>query len=260
MTILRVLAVWAAAAGLCTAQEPKVAVSEMRKAVRKQIEELGRSKAPSISIGTRSSCTLVNAAELPEKGAGYRIGNPGRKTHFGTDEMIFGLLELSVRMAEKHGEDGTFFVGDISAKEGGRLAPHINHQGGRDVDLGLYLCDAGGAPKGNRIFTLDKEGKGQGDLRLDVVRTWEFVSGILENPHFQDMHSILFADWLKTILLDHARGRLAGIRNPAERARQEELIKKAGKKLVQPSSSPHDNHMHLALACTGADRKEGCRD
>lgn len=253
----RALALWLVVAGFCPAQEPRERISEGLKAVRKRIEEMRKAKPRSVSIGTRSKCRLENASELPEKGVGYRIGSPGRKTHFGTDEMVFGLMELGVRMAERHGDEGTFLVGDISAKEGGKLSPHINHQGGRDVDLGLYLRDANGAPKGNRIFRFDKEGKGEGDLRFDIVRNWDFVCGMLESPWFQEMHSILIADWLKSLLLDHARELLPMIRSPLERARQEALIQKAEKKLIQPSSSPHDNHMHLALACTSEDRKGG---
>jgi penicillin-insensitive murein endopeptidase len=60
-------------------------------------------------------------------------------------------------------------VGDIGAKEGGRLAPHINHQGGRDVDLGFYIADEQGRFQGNRMVRFDKEGKGEGSLRFDLV-------------------------------------------------------------------------------------------
>ncbi|MBI3858369.1 MAG: penicillin-insensitive murein endopeptidase [Planctomycetes bacterium] len=257
----RIGLLWTLLAGACFAQERKAVLPEPVRDVRRQIEEMRKAKMPSISIGTRSSCRLVNAAELPDKGTGYRIGSPSRKTCFGTDEMIFGLMELGVEMTLRHGHDGVFFVGDISAKEGGKLAPHLNHQGGRDADLGLYVCSASGAPRANQMLTFDKDGKGEGDVRFDVVRNWTFVCGILESPYFQDLHSIYLADWLKTLLLEHARGRLAGLaRNPVERARQEALIKKAEKKVSQPASSPHDNHMHLALACASDDRKEGCRD
>jgi len=247
-------------AGVAFAQQKQSALPDAVRQVRNQIEEMRKAKVPSLSIGTRSSCTLVHASELPEKGVGYRIGNPARKTRFGTDEMIFGLMELGVEMTLKHGNDGVFYVGDISAKDGGKLAPHINHQGGRDVDLGLFICDANGSPKGNRIFRFDKDGKGEGDLRFDAARNWAFAAAMLESPWFQDLHNILIADWLKALVLEHAREQLASQRNPAERVRLEALIKKAEKKLIQPSSSPHDNHMHLALACTSDDRKEGCRD
>lgn len=227
------------------------------QAVRKQIEEMRRVKPPSCSVGTRSSCKLVNAAELPEKGVGYRILSPARKTHYGTDEMVFGLMEVGALMAGKHGEQGVFAVGDISAKDGGKLGGHINHQGGRDADLGLYVCDERGRPQGNRLAKFDREGKGAGTLRFDVVRNWDFVCLMLENPHFQDMHHILLADWLKGLLLKHAREQLARIRNPVEAERQGSLIKKAEQKIIQPSSSPHDDHFHLALACTREDRKGG---
>jgi penicillin-insensitive murein endopeptidase len=245
------------AAAPAGAQDNRPRASETLKAVRAQIEQIRKSKPPSCSIGTRSNCRLENAAELPEKGVGYRIGNPSRKAHFGTDEMVFGLMEVGAWMAEKYGDDGTFYVGDLSARTGGRLAPHINHQGGRDADLGFYVCDERGRPQGNRIARFDKEGKGEGSLRFDVARNWEFVSAMLENPYFQDLHNILIAEWLKALLLDHARTQASRLRNPLEARRQQALIKKAEEALRQPSSSPHDNHFHLALACTKEDRKGG---
>jgi penicillin-insensitive murein endopeptidase len=232
-------------------------VSETVKAVRARIEEMRKAKPASCSVGTRSSCTLENAAELPEKGVGYRIGSPGRKTNFGTDEMVFGLMELGASMADRFGEQGAFLLGDISAKGGGRLAPHINHQGGRDADIGFYLCDDAGRPQGNRMLRFDKEGKGEGTLRFDTARNWDFVSAMLESPYFQDLHNVLIADWLKKLMLDHARARLATLRDPREHQRQTGLLRRAEEKLRQPSSSPHDNHFHLALACTREDRKGG---
>jgi penicillin-insensitive murein endopeptidase len=248
----------AAMAATVSAQEARPArISENVKAVRRQMEEMRKAKAPSCSVGTRSNCKLQNACALPEKGMGYRIGAPGRKTNFGTDEMVFGLMELGALMVDRHADQGVFYVGDISAENGGKLSPHINHQGGRDVDLGLYVCDESGRFQGNRMMTFDKAGKGEGTMRFDVVRNWDFVGFMLESPWFQDMHNILLADWLKKLLLEHARAQLPKIRNPLEYQRQTELIKKAEQKIIQPSSSPHDNHMHLALACTREDRKGG---
>jgi penicillin-insensitive murein endopeptidase len=239
------------------AQEASGPLSDRVKAARRQIEEIRRSKKPSISIGTRSDCRLENSAELPPKGVGYVIGSPGRATHFGTDEMVFGLIELGARVADRFGEDAAFRVGDISARDGGRLAPHINHQGGRDADIGMFVCDANGRPQSNRMVKFDREGKARDGLRFDVARNWEFISMILESPHFQDLHAVLVADWLKALMLDHARAQLPKIRNPREAQRQAALIKKAEQELVQPSSSPHDDHFHLALACTAEDRKGG---
>lgn len=248
----------ALASGPARAQQVRAPrVSETVKAARARIEEMRKAKPPSCSVGTRSSCKLENAAELPEKGIGYRLGSPGRKTNFGTDEMVFGLMELGALMSDRFGEQGSFLIGDISQKEGGRLSPHINHQGGRDADIGFFLCDEAGRPQGNRMLRCDREGKGEGTLRFDTARNWDFVSAMLESPYFQDLHYVLVAEWLKKLMLDHARSQLAKTRDPREFQRQAALIKRAEEKLTQPSSSPHDNHFHLGLACTRDDRKGG---
>lgn len=157
-------------------------------------------------------------------------------------------MTLGVRMRELCGEAGLFVVGDISAKHGGKLSPHINHQMGLDVDLGLYVTDPQGKPLGNRMVTFDAQGWSRDkSLRFDVRRNWWFVASMVENRHFREIRCILLADWLKKLLLDYARRRLRTLRNPASIKRQKELIRQAEKLVLQPKSSPHDNHYHLSL-------------
>lgn len=107
----------------------------------------------------------------------------------------------------------------------------------------------------------DKEGKSKdGTLRFDVVRNWEFVVGMLESSRFGELRWIFLADWLKKLLLDHARGELAKCKNPFQAQRLQKLIKDAERLISQPSSSPHANHFHLSLKCSKEDRKLGGQD
>lgn len=229
------------------------------QSVQQKIEQIKRSKKPSTSRGGLTTGSLENACELPADGVGYRLVGPGRKTNFGTDEMVFGLMEIGAKMYIKYGDKGAFLVGDISAEHGGKLKPHINHQGGRDVDLGLYIANSKGEPLGNRMVRFDRDGRAGDGTLLDLERNWEFICAMLESPYFQ-VDAILFADWLKKLVLDHARAKLARTKNPNECMRQKRLIELAEKVIEQPRSSPHDNHFHLRIKLSDEDRRLGGRD
>jgi len=216
------------------------------------IAKMRRSKRPSRSLGTFRDGRLVNALELPVTDLfGYRVRYPKRQTHYGADRMVFGLMTLGVRMRLLCGEAGQFDVGDISAKEGGKLSPHITHQMGLDVDLGLYVTDPKGKPLSNRMVTFDEKGWSKDkSLRFDVRRNWWLVASMIENRHFAKIRCILLADWLKKLLLDYAERRLRTLSNPDSIKRQKDLIRQAEKLVRQPKSSPHANHYHVSLKQT----------
>src|SRR5688572_12529075 len=64
------------------------------------IESLSGSKKPSVATGTFANGGLENAAELPALGLGYRRAIPSRKAYFGTDAMVFGIMELGAVLQE----------------------------------------------------------------------------------------------------------------------------------------------------------------
>ncbi len=236
---------------------PRRRVSAEYLAVVRQIEQMRKTKPPSCSTGEPNRAALRDAAELPKKGWGYKVANPDRKTNFGTDEMVFGLMLQGAEMAERYGTDGTFHVYDIGHKEGGKLSPHISHQGGRDVDLGFYICDDKGRSQGNRIVDIDKEGKAKsGNLRFDLERNWTFVCTMIDNPYFgENIRFIILAEWVQDLLTKYARDRMLKSRIPAEREYLEKHLKLAEKYFT--TKNDHDNHYHLRLKCTREDAKEG---
>lgn len=241
-------------------QEGKRRVSGKYQETVKLIEAMRKAKKPSTSIGESNKARLENAAEMPLKNAyGYKIANPDRKTHFGTDEMVFGLLMLAAEMAERYGTDGTFTVYDIGHAEGGKLSPHISHQSGRDVDLGFYLCDDKNRPQGNRIVDIDKDGKAKsGNLRFDLQRNWDYVCLMADQPAFGEIDFIIVAEWIKDLLLAHGKERAAKAKTAAERDYHAKHVKEI-EKLIYVKND-HDNHYHLRIKVTSEDRKAGGRD
>ncbi|MDA7916475.1 hypothetical protein N9B94_04500, partial [Verrucomicrobia bacterium] len=89
-----------------------------------------------------------------------------------------------------------------------------------------------------------------GDRVFDTARNWEVAAGILKNPYFGKIRSILISDPLKANLLAYANLQLRNLSpmQSAERAELEFLIQEAKKLMRQPTSSPHDNHFHLSLS------------
>src|SRR5690606_23260483 len=63
------------------------------------------------------------------------------------------------------------YVGDLSKKEGGPFPPHVSHQSGRDVDIGLVHQ---GHHAGARRFVRATR------TSLDVERTWSLLVALLE--------------------------------------------------------------------------------
>jgi len=231
-------------------------------AVKEQIEKIKARKKKSISSGVLRDGALKYPAKLKNKGPGYLRTHPNRDTNYGSDRMVFGLMWLGAEMSEKLGPSdiNRFTVSDIGYKSGGPTKGHVNHQMGHDVDIHFYITSLKGEPLHSAIgyhgpYKFDKEGisikKFNIDgktrkIRFDPERNWVLICGMIENEYFGNIRAIYIADWLKKIVLDHARAKLESLPS-AERRRQRYLIEEADRLISEPSSSPHENHYHLSL-------------
>ena len=94
--------------------------------------------APQIqgSIGTPNRGVLTESVELPSEGDGYKWLRRDDR-HHGLPRFVRAIERAAARVA--HERPGAMLaVGDLSARGGGRLLPHLSHRTGRDVDLLLY--------------------------------------------------------------------------------------------------------------------------
>jgi penicillin-insensitive murein DD-endopeptidase len=205
----------------------------------------------SVAWGASNGGSLLNAAVLPREGEGYVVPATwsSRGLQYGTDEMVELLVYLGRTMAAAP-PGPRLAIGDVAQEGGGRSAHHRSHQNGRDVDLLFFVTDAAGRPVENgemRRFSPDGR---SGPYRFDVARNWALVRAILDNP-VTDVQFLFLYDPLRQRLLDHARA----IGEP------DELVARAGIVLQQPGdSAPHDDHLHLRIYCSSADRAAGCSD
>lgn len=214
----------------------------------------------SVSYGAGNHGRLLSAVRLPRAGDGYWIPPrwAARGSNFGTDEMIRFVIHLGRQMSRAY-PGSKMGVADISPQRGGRSRWHRTHQIGKDVDLLFFAVDRRGRPVRSDSmlhFSADGEAKfrsAQGAERVlyfDVERNWHLVKSVIENPIARVQYIFVF-DPLKQMLLDYA----TAIDEPPD------IVQQASYLLHQPSDSAcHDDHFHVRLYCSKADRMIGCRD
>lgn len=117
-----------------------------------------------ISIGRAHGGVLVAGIRMPE-GANWEVVHPALA--WGTKETVDALSLAIDAVAAKFPNTPKAFIGDISARQGGHLSPHVSHQSGRDVDVGYYLTE------GSRWYTTATSSN------LDRARTWHLVRTLI---------------------------------------------------------------------------------
>jgi penicillin-insensitive murein endopeptidase len=140
-----------------------------------------------MSIGTAHSGVLVAGVRMPE-GANWYLTSPGLA--WGTKETVDALAHAIDAVAARFPDTPPLFIGDISAKHGGHLPPHVSHQAGRDADVGYYLTtDA------RRPYTTATA------ANLDRARTWHLLRTLIADS---DVDLILVDTQIQRLLKAHA--------------------------------------------------------
>lgn len=213
------------------------------------------SDGTSISVGKPSSGYLIEGVRLPDHGEGFTTRDVWRTrdNRYGTDELVDLVVGVARRM-RRQVTGVQLVVADLSGRGGGeRYAFHRSHQSGRDADLLYYLRDASGQPfEPDAMHVFDTAGRARdgSGLTVDVPRTWLLVKELITAPE-APVQWIFIYEPLARRLLDHA----ARIGEP------EALVARARKTLRQPGDSArHDDHMHVRVYCSSADRAYGCTD
>ena len=205
------------------------------------------------SIGTPSKGVLTASAELPKSTGSLHWLTSGER-HFGLPRFVSAIERAADRVAKSR-EGADLTVGDLSAKTGGQLLPHLSHRTGRDADLLLYLTTLEGAPVktptwihiGNDGLGWDPDAKRF--LRLDVEREWLLVKSLLEDDQARVQFMFVYKP-VKALLIEWARAR----GEPAD------TIVRAMDVMIQPSppAQNHDDHIHVRTACSAAEVAAGC--
>ncbi len=154
-----------------------------------RIEHAVTADLPSLgpmSIGTPNAGALVNGVQAVASPL-YTLVSPGEA--WGTQETIDYLNSAVQAVQEEFPDTPPLALGDIGARHGGPLRPHISHQAGRDLDISFYYRD------GTRWYA-----RGTRE-NLDFPRLWAFVRAIIANT---DIDLILLDHGLQEPLKEYA--------------------------------------------------------
>ena len=209
----------------------------------------------SISVGKSSRGYLVEGVRLPDRGDGFITRDVwhARDNRYGTDELIDLITAVAHRM-QAQVRDVKLVVADLSGQGGGeRIAFHRSHQSGRDVDLLYYMRDASGQPfepDAMHVFNRYARAADGSGIAIDIPRTWVLVKELITAPEAA-VQWIFMYEPIAQRLIEHAEK----IGEPPA------LIARARKACRQPGDSArHDDHMHVRVYCSAADRAYGCVD
>lgn len=213
------------------------------------------SDGTSISVGKASNGYLIDGVRLPDHGEGFitREVWRARDNRFGTDELLDLVVGVSRRMHHQVPEV-KLVVADLSGRGGGeRGAFHRSHQSGRDVDILYYMRDASGQPfepDAMHVFNAAARAIDGTGITIDIPRTWMLVKELLTAPEAPVQWVFMYAPIARR-LIEHAQ----------KLGEPEVVIARARKALKQPGDSArHDDHMHVRVYCSAADKAYGCID
>lgn len=191
-----------------------------------QLEELLRTDPAALgplSLGRPSAGALLGGMQM-ESSERWEVVNP-RET-WGTPETIEALARCIDAVHAQFPDTSVLPIGDISAREGGHLVPHVSHQSGRDVDVGYYYVT------GERWYARATA------ANLDLPRTWAFVRAMVTET---DVEVIFIDRSVQRLLRDYA----AGVGEPS--AWLDELFggpEASGPPLIRHEPG-HATHIHI---------------
>lgn len=202
------------------------------------------SKVPtrSDSVGRPNEGHLEGGVRLDTKLPYLRVV-PGREpsdVRWGLPSLVH-MLERAAKAVAKKFPGSALDVGDLSRKGGGDVLRHHSHESGRDADLGFYAVDAKGKQVHAPTFIKFENGFVSSNVpgaHFDLPRNWLLVQMLLTDPA-RTSH-LFIAEPLRHALLAYAK----------KRGVSRALLDHAAVVMMQPTASlPHDDHMHVRVAC-----------
>lgn len=126
--------------------------------------------------------TGVATARLPA-GEGYHMRRPHRA--FGEPHVVGHVKRTIAAVRALHPEVHELAIGDLSAEGGGKIADHLSHRTGLDVDLGLYFRVVPDGYPAHFVAANDD---------LDLEATWALLVAFAQTTHLDDGVSMIFLD------------------------------------------------------------------
>ncbi|HEY5955278.1 MAG TPA: penicillin-insensitive murein endopeptidase [Polyangiaceae bacterium] len=211
--------------------------------------------APSLrgSVGLPHQGVLTDAVELPLIGPGFARYRPFGSRNYGTPLLVGAITRAAAKVEQDAPGGKALVVGDLSARSGGKVSGHASHRTGRDVDLLYYVTTLTNIPVRSPGFIhfgadgLARSASGE-YLRLDERRIWLLIRALLTDSEAEVLW-IFASRNVEAFVTNYARS----MGEPAT------LIHRAIQVLQEPrDSANHDDHLHVRIACSAAERFAGC--
>lgn len=206
------------------------------------------------SVGLPHDGVQTGAVELPRSGVGFTRYRPNGRAYWAQPALIDAVEQVAREGAARFGSDPPLVLGDFSGRYGGKIPRHNSHRTGRDVDLLWHLVTLEGRPvRAPGFLRVGPDGLAhdpatQRIYLLDVERQWFTVKAFLQSPHI-DVQWMFCSRWVEALLIEYARAR----------GEPDDLVWRAQNVMLQPADSlPHDDHIHLRVACSPAETLNGC--
>lgn len=206
------------------------------------------------TIGFPHGGVQTSAIELPVSGPGFVRFRPTERVYWGQPALVNAIQSVAASVHTRFAGGPPMVLGDLSARLGGKIPRHNSHRSGRDVDVLWQLMTPAGKPVRTPGFIkvgpdgLAIEPDSGRYYRLDVERQWQVVKGFITTPglHVQWMFC---STWIEALLIQYARA----LGEP------DELVWRAQTVMLQPADSlPHDDHIHMRIACSPEQAVSGC--
>jgi LysM repeat protein len=199
------------------------------------------------SVGKASFGRLVNGVKLScGKRYPWHCRTPRRS--WGTRETINGVKNAIYKVYSKYPKAHKLVIEHISAKEGGHLRPHVSHQSGRDVDMGLYFANQPAV--GPKRF-LDATRK-----RLDYEKTWALLIALIGAKRGQGVVKYIFLDYAAQERIYRWAKRKKEKPELLSRMFQYPRGKRALRGIIRHVKG-HKGHLHVRFKCPKGDKE--CR-
>jgi penicillin-insensitive murein endopeptidase len=205
-------------------------------------------------VGLPNHGVLTSSTQLPQAGPGFERYRRTSTHYWGVSRLVEAIEKASAFVEQIAPGGAPLCVGDLSSQYGGKIPNHASHRTGRDVDLLYYVTTVyGRSVKSPGFVNIGSDGLAEGVanrqfLRLDVDRQWLLVRALLTDSEIDLLWMFASRD-VEALVLQHARS----VGEPAD------IIWRAEQVLHQPrDSAPHDDHMHVRIACTADEMSEGC--
>jgi len=212
--------------------------------------------APSFrgTVGSPNLGVQTDGVELPVAGPGFVRYRPQGAHHFGRPGLVAALTRIAAELEAADPGAPPLVIGDLSARSGGKIDGHQSHRTGRDVDLIYqYLTPRGARVPAPGFIHIDADGLARNHfdgriLRFDVDHEWRLVKALLTAPEV-NIQFMFASRNVEALLVEYALARGEPL----------ELVLHAQSVMWQPVDSlPHDDHIHLRIACSVEETLAGC--